>query len=255
MAFAFTVEDGTGVEDANAYIDLPFARAYHESRGQLGTWDGEAVTSAITSASAGADTLTIAAHPFRTGDGPVRFVGDDLPAPLAEETDYWLVSASTTTVQVATSYANASAASPTIVNITDAGSGSMTVSHPSFDAQRQAIVRATDYVETRYGERFHGEKGSAEQGLFFPAEGIYDENGEVEGVPVILKRAIAELALSARSESLDPTSSSGAVISESRSAGGISRSVTYAAPSTTRSFPAAERWLKPLLRPLQAVRA
>lgn len=36
---AFTVEDGTGIEDANAYIDLSFYREYHLDRGNTAEAD------------------------------------------------------------------------------------------------------------------------------------------------------------------------------------------------------------------------
>jgi hypothetical protein len=254
MAITFIVEDGTGVADANAYITLAFAREHHASRGKLATWDGTPVTTTITAANAGADTLTIADHPFQTGDGPVRLTGDDLPAGLAAATDYWLVAPSSSTVKVATSLANALAA--TTIDLTDAGSGAMTVVHPDFDAQRACIVRGTDHADTVYGVRFHGEKGSAEQGLFWPATGVYNDEGAIEGVPLLIKRGVAELALHVRAGDFD-VSSAGAILSESKSKGGISRAVTYAAPvdAARRRYPAADRWFGPLLRPLYAERA
>ncbi len=256
---AFVLETGDGVADANAYCSLAFARDHHETRGQLADWDGDDVTTAITAADATANTVTVAGHPFETGDGPVRLTGTDLPAPLATGTDYWLVAASSSALKLATSLADAIAEAPIVVDLSDVGSGAQAIVHPDFDAQRVAIVLATDYVENLYAHRFHGTKGSAEQGLHFPADGIYDPVAQeaVTGVPVAAKRAIAEYALRARTAELAPDSNGGAVASESKTSGPISKSVSYAAPvnPSLRSYPAADRWLRSLLRPTTAVRA
>lgn len=262
MAFAFIVEDGTGVADANAYADLAFVRDYHEGRGQLADWDGTAITTAITGADATANTIAAVAHPFESGDGPVRFTGADLPAGLELVTDYWLVVSSSSALKVAASLADAIAEVPTTIDLADVGSGSMAIVHPDFGAQREAIVQATDFVEGRYGDgRFVGIKGSLEQGLHFPATGVFDQASRTflgDQVPDKLKRGIAELALVARSASLtDTTSSGGAVISESKTSGPISKSVTYATAidPTRRTYPAADRWLRSVLRPATAERA
>lgn len=259
MAFAFTVEDGDGVDGANAYISLAYARDYHEGRGQLATWDGDDVTDTVTAADATANTLTVAGHDFETGDGPVRLTGSDLPAPLAEGTDYWVVVASSSALQLATSYANAIAASPTVVNLTDVGSGAQAIVHPSFDRQRQAIVRATDYIESLFGHRFRGQKASAEQGLHWPALYAYSESLLVEGVPDAVRRACAEYALRALSTDLAPDiePGGGAVVRDRQSGGGLERDLEYAAGTsvTIPRYPTADRWLTPYLYGAAATRA
>jgi hypothetical protein len=59
-----------------------------------------------------------------------------------------------------------------------------------------AIVRATDYVDKRFGRRFRGDKMSQQQALEWPRSDAYtDEDYLLTGVPVVLKRAIAEYAL------------------------------------------------------------
>jgi len=115
---AFTVEDGTGLDDANAYALVAFVDSYHSDRGNS-DW---------------------------TGTTPEK---------------------------------------------------------------ETAIVRATDYIERRWGAYF---KGSAEfpgvQALSFPRINLYDRDGvAVEGVPTKLQQAVAEYALRALTASLlsDPT--------------------------------------------------
>lgn len=258
MSFLFTVEDGTGVEDANAYIDLSYARDHHDGRGQLSDWNGSDATSTITGADAGANTVTIPDHGFVTGDGPARANGADLPAGMAVLTDYWLVVTGPHTVQVALSYADAVAAVPVVVNLTDAGTGSMSLTHPDFEAQRQSIVKATDHLERTYEDWFKGVRASTEQGLSWPRLSAYDPQRDImlEGVPEAVKKACAEFAL------LDRTSvslvASPAVISESKAIDGVSKSVTYASPTTPTSSNdavVAARLLRTVLMPPQAVRA
>jgi hypothetical protein len=103
---AFTVEDGTGVADANAYIDADYFAEYHGDRGR------------------------------------------DL-----------------------TDYAN-----------------------PAIEA---AIVKATDYIEQRFGRKFRGYKGMKEQGLEWPRIGAYDDDGYAWSyiVPSQVQKATAEYAL------------------------------------------------------------
>jgi hypothetical protein len=251
------VEDGTGVEDATAYIDLSYARDHHESRGQLSDWDGSSVTTAIAAAAALVDALSVDGHPFEAGDGPVRFTGADLPAPLAIDTDYWLVPVDDDAVQVAASYADAIAASPVIIDLTTDGSGAMAIVAPNFDAQRQSIIKATDHIERTFGDWFKGVRASSAQGLSWPRAGAYDAQRDTmldSQVPDAVKKACAEYAL------LDRTSASlvasPAVISESKSSGGISKAVTYASPTTpTSSALVADRFLRSVMLPPQAVRA
>ena len=256
MAFAFTVEDGTGLADANAYADLSYVHDYHHSRGQLADWDGTAVSIAVTAVDAAADALTIDARHILTGDGPVTLVTTGvLPSGLAALTEYWLIKVSATQVKLATSSANAAVG--TAVDITAVGSGDLSLSGPDFEAQRAAIVRATDYIEQTFGSRFHGVPSTDEQALFWPADGVYIGSTPIEGVPDVVKRACAEYALRARStDNLAPEGA--AVTSESRSQGGISRSVTYAGTSAVpdiKRYPVADKWLKPLLRPVLLGRA
>ncbi len=66
------------------------------------------------------------------------------------------------------------------------------------DEKQTAIVRATFYVDKRFGKRFRGTKQSKSQGLEWPRLNAMDDDGFLyDDVPVPLKRAIAEYALRA----------------------------------------------------------
>jgi hypothetical protein len=163
---AFTVEDGTGVAGANAYIEVAYADAYFTDRG-VTAWTGDT------------------------------------------------------------------------------------------SAKQGAIIRATDYIETRWGDRF---KGSPEfldprQPLGFPRHRLYDRAGQlVEGIPENLKKATAEYALRALAGELMPDpvtdASGGMVIGNRQKVGPIETEVTYSANAGVRSlkpYPAADRLLSEYL--------
>ena len=72
------------------------------------------------------ETLTLTAHVFETGDGPVRFTTTgSLPGGLSAGVDYWLIKFDANKVSVATSLANAYAG--TKIDLTSAGSGTNTL--------------------------------------------------------------------------------------------------------------------------------
>ena len=62
-----------------------------------------------------------------------------------------------------------------------------------------AIVKATDYIDQRFGKRFRGVRVSHDQGLEWPRLGAFDNNGflldGLDQVPRLLQRACAEYAL------------------------------------------------------------
>lgn len=62
-----------------------------------------------------------------------------------------------------------------------------------------AIIKATDYVDKRFGPLFKGRKGSSTQALSWPRTSALDYNGfSLNGiVPVPLQKAVAEYALRA----------------------------------------------------------
>lgn len=106
---AFTAEDGTGLSNSNAYIDVAYADAYHADRGRS-DWSGAS-----------------------TGD------------------------------------------------------------------KQTAIVRATDYIDRRFGKMFRGTRQSKSQALEWPRLDALDNDefllNEVDEVPRQLQKACAEYAL------------------------------------------------------------
>ena len=165
---AFTVEDGTGVAGANAYISVAYADEYHAERGNAG-W---------------------------TGDDALK---------------------------------------------------------------QQAIVRATDYIETRWGDRYRGRIQYRDplQSLGFPRLDIWDRNGlAITGIPDLLKRATAEYALRALTEELMPdpdyVPATGFVSGVREKVGPIETETTYQQPFSNRAplmraWPEADRLIKLLL--------
>jgi hypothetical protein len=83
----------------------------------------------ISGSTHGSDQVTLTAHGFVTGAGPVRLTGSDLPAGLSTGTDYWIIRVDADEIQFATSEANARAG--TAVATSDDGSGTMTVTIPN----------------------------------------------------------------------------------------------------------------------------
>lgn len=79
---------------------------------------------------------------------------------------------------------------------------------PSTDRQI-AIVRATDYVDKRFGKKFRGFKQTKTQGLEWPRLSAFDNddyllNSPTDGVPRQLQKAIAEYAFIALNITLLP---------------------------------------------------
>jgi len=119
--------------------------------------------------------------------------------------------------------------------------------------KQAAIIKATDFIETRWGDRFKGrpEHLDPRQPLGFPRYNLYDLAGQVvEGIPDKLKKATAEYALRALSGPLMPdptTDASGAmVVGNRQKVGPIETEVTYAASMgvrTLKPYPAADRLL------------
>lgn len=78
---------------------------------------------------------------------------------------------------------------------TDRGDATI-VATPQADKQT-AIVRATSYVDSRFGSGFRGRKRTREQALEWPRNDAFDNDGflysdSTDAVPRLLQRAIAE---------------------------------------------------------------
>lgn len=126
-------------------------------------------------------------------------------------------------------------------------------------AKQSALVRATDYVEGRFGPKFIGDRFSETQALFFPTV-----SSLVDGVtglpapdplPVKLLKAICEYAVRALTAPLAPDPTTDAtglrVQSTTEEVGPIKEAVTYAVGGTLfifKPYPAADMLLKGLYR-------
>ena len=155
------------------------------------------------------------------------------------------------------------------------------------DAIREAcIVRASDYVDKRFGVDFRGIKSSSQQALQWPRIDAFDNSGyTLNGVvPTLLQKAVAEYALRAliynvlapdaplpvpEQTLIDGDTAStaivGEVVSKTEKVGPIEESTTYRAASetsqqSTRSvglrnvsdwmiptYPEADLWLEELI--------
>jgi len=61
---------------------------------------------------------------------------------------------------------------------------------------QEALVRATDYIDKRFGRRFRGYRAKKTQALEWPRYDAYDDDGHaLDGIPVALEKATAEYAL------------------------------------------------------------
>jgi uncharacterized linocin/CFP29 family protein len=112
-----------------------------------------------------------------------------------------------------------------------------------------AIIRATDYVETRWRGKFRGQKASSTQGLSFPRENLCDELGNaLTGVPQVLKNVVSILALCALAGPLYVQVASNtqgqAVTRLKRKVGPIETDTQFVAGgqvSTVKKYPEADR--------------
>ena len=78
----------------------------------------------VTSITNATDNIEATTHGMLLGQGPIQFTGDDLPAGLTADTDYWVIYVDADNFQVATSLEYA--IEGTQVALTDDGSGTMT---------------------------------------------------------------------------------------------------------------------------------
>lgn len=118
------------------------------------------------------------------------------------------------------------------------------------------LVRATDYIEHRFGDRFLGCRAGKDQALGWPRHSAFDADGFLlEGVPANVERACAEYALRAHqyselapdpvraapSQNLSDAASltqgsvgaSGVVVSEKKGVGPLTKEQTFSSPSAS----------------------
>lgn len=119
-----------------------------------------------------------------------------------------------------------------------------------------AIVKATDYMEIIYGDRWKGTLAAEATTLQFPRSYLYDRKGElVEDWPSDIQKACAEYAFRALTAELMPdpevlSDSNMLVKSKTEKVGPIEESVEYAAGAqrNVRIYPEADRLLTYWLR-------
>lgn len=224
---AFVLETGTGTAGSNAYVSVQEARSHHEDRGNEFF---ESILVAATGDLAGtlnvsnAETVTVGAKTYTfqntltNVDGNV-FVGANLTGTFvnlvaainrsgspgvqyaASMTLNPNVSAAsvatklTVTAKVKGEAANTLALATTSVTVSW---GASTLTGGDESKVRQVIIRATDYIDKRFGPRFIGERQQIGQGLAWPRLGAFDSDGYyLNGIPAKLKAATAEYALRA----------------------------------------------------------
>jgi hypothetical protein len=116
-----------------------------------------------------------------------------------------------------------------------------------------AIIKATDYIELRFADRWKGALSADATTLSWPRDYVYDRKGAAvtNAIPEDLKKASAEYALRALSAALlpDPTvEDNGQLVKSTLSiVGPITDQVTYQTGGQVneiRSYPAADRLLK-----------
>lgn len=100
------------------------------------------VADTVESVDATANTLTLTAHGLLTGDGPIRIASTlTVPGGLVAATDYWAVRVDANTIRLAETHALAVAASPTTIDITSAGSGTITIASTDETERHGAEIR------------------------------------------------------------------------------------------------------------------
>jgi hypothetical protein len=115
--------------------------------------------------------------------------------------------------------------------------------------RERALMRATFWIDQTYGDRFVGYRQVNAQALEFPRSLAYDRQGyEIEGVPVALQRATAEIArryLEDSTQFLADTAAGSNVVADSITVGPISINKTYGGgKDTAKKFVIVDRLFK-----------
>lgn len=80
-----------------------------------------------------------------------------------------------------------------------------------------ALVKATDFLDERYGGSFKGRRKTDVQALGWPRSEVYDATGDaITGVPELVKRATYEAALRAVSGELNPDLDRGGLVKRTK---------------------------------------
>lgn len=140
---------------------------------------------------------------------------------------------------------------------TDRGIVAWTATTVTQAAKEGALIRATDYVEGRWANRFLGEIQFDVQALSFPRTGLLINNVSADGtVPIGIKKAVAEYAVRALTTTLAPdpvVDSSGLLLAGVREKVGPIETETryqtgaFYSNGTFRPYPAADMLIKPFV--------
>jgi hypothetical protein len=134
--------------------------------------------------------------------------------------------------------------------------GNATWAAASTGDKETAIVRATDYIDKRFGLKFKGVKQSSDQGLEWPRAGAVDQDGYVfDDVPRNLEKATAEYAVRGLSAVLAPDNTNAGVKITKKKVGPIETeqelstpsSGTLVSPASLKEYPEADLWIQELL--------
>lgn len=100
-----------------------------------------------------------------------------------------------------------------------------------------ALVKATRYMEKRFGTRYKGSRATAPQALAFPRIGLSDDRGDlVLGVPGPIGYACCEYALASLTHPLVPPVVYPVVDGQSVASGTISRKLEKVGPITEETY-------------------
>lgn len=124
------------------------------------------------------------------------------------------------------------------------------------DDKSSAIIRATQYIETKYNGRWKERRTNQLQALSWPRWGVEDADEYLiasDEIPLAIKQACAELALRVVQGTAlmpDAATTTQNVVSESVTVGPISTSKSYAGTKTTaQKFDRIDQLLRPFLEP------
>lgn len=258
---ALIVEDGTGLNNADAYVSVAYASAYHAALANdewaaatlpRATFTARRQAVALETVTVGGVTLQFvddapAADEVRIGSTIAETLANVLAAlvfdPSKEGTAY--VNTTTFTGEVSGSVSgNSLTLTATAPGASIAVSGYLTSSPNTGPSSLQvptsveaSIRKATQYIEATYGQRFYGVRKTDAQALSWPRTDAYNDDDvriDEASVPRAVAEATCEVALTVVKGGLvltDVQPDSGASLtSESVSVGGLSVSQSFASP-------------------------
>lgn len=115
----------------------------------------------------------------------------------------------------------------------------------STSVKQTAIVRATDYIELRFADRFVGQLSPDSTTLSWPRDYVYDREGNLmtNQIPLELKKSCAEYALRALSLTLLPDPEQNGISRAYNRVGPLEEEVEYHASQIIQKYPMADRLL------------